>query len=264
MGRAISWGAAIAPDDYQNVSTAQLSFAPSEVSKTITVLVNGDKQIEANENFSVTLSNPSNATISKANGTGTILNDDGVVISQVYGGGGNAGATLKNDFVELFNRSATTIDISVWSVQYASATSSTGSFAVTNLCSSTVPGTCTLPPGHYYLVKLGGGAGGTTDLPAPDAAGTTDMAAIAGKVALVNNRTALSAVGCPTTTVVDFVGYGTTANCFEGAGRTPAPSNTTSVIRKSNGCQDTDDNTGDFDSGTPTPRHTASATHSCP
>ena len=27
-----------------------------------------------------------------------------VVISQIYGGGGNAGASLKNDFIELFNR----------------------------------------------------------------------------------------------------------------------------------------------------------------
>ena len=257
-------GTAIAPGDYQNVSTTQLSFAPAEISKTINVLVNGDKQIEANENFSVTLSNPSNATITKALATGTILNDDGVVISQVYAGGGNSGATLKNDFVELFNRGATTIDISAWSVQYASATSSTGSFAVTNLCTST--GTCTIAPGHYYLVKLGGGAGGTIDLPTPDATSTTDMASTAGKVALVNNRTALSAVGCSATmaSVVDFVGYGTTANCFEGAGRSPAPSNTTSVVRKSNGCQDTDDNTADFAAGSPNPRNTASATHSCP
>ncbi len=30
----------------------------------------------------------------------------GVVISQVYGGGGNSGATLKNDFIELFNAGA--------------------------------------------------------------------------------------------------------------------------------------------------------------
>ncbi|HEX7295583.1 MAG TPA: lamin tail domain-containing protein, partial [Pyrinomonadaceae bacterium] len=44
-----------------------------------------------------------------------------VVISQVYGGGGNTGATLKNDFVELINHSAAPIDLSGWSVQIASA-----------------------------------------------------------------------------------------------------------------------------------------------
>src|SRR6476469_823360 len=44
-----------------------------------------------------------------------------VVISQVYGGGGNGGATYKNDFIELFNRSADSVSVQGWSVQYASA-----------------------------------------------------------------------------------------------------------------------------------------------
>ena len=45
-----------------------------------------------------------------------------IVISQVYGGGGNSGAQFKNDFVELFNRSAGSVTVDGWSVQYASAT----------------------------------------------------------------------------------------------------------------------------------------------
>jgi hypothetical protein len=48
-----------------------------------------------------------------------------VVISQVYGGGGNAGATLKNDFIEIFNRGTAAQNLTGWSVQYASATGST-------------------------------------------------------------------------------------------------------------------------------------------
>src|SRR5258705_538054 len=44
-----------------------------------------------------------------------------IVISQVYGGGGNAGATLKNDFIELYNRGNTTVNVTGWSVQYASS-----------------------------------------------------------------------------------------------------------------------------------------------
>jgi predicted extracellular nuclease len=55
----------------------------------------------------------------------------GIVISQVYGGGGNSGATLKNDFIELFNNGASPVDISTWSIQYASATGA--SWQVTNL-----------------------------------------------------------------------------------------------------------------------------------
>ena len=50
-----------------------------------------------------------------------------VLISQVYGGGGNAGATLTHDFIELFNRSGQDVDVSGWSVQYASASGPPGS-----------------------------------------------------------------------------------------------------------------------------------------
>jgi len=46
-----------------------------------------------------------------------------VVISQVYGGGGNAGATYTNDFVELFNRGGSAVDVSGWTIQYASSSS---------------------------------------------------------------------------------------------------------------------------------------------
>src|SRR5262245_23319357 len=44
-----------------------------------------------------------------------------VVLSQVYGGGGNTGALFRNDFVELFNRGTNEVDLTGWSVQYASA-----------------------------------------------------------------------------------------------------------------------------------------------
>ena len=47
-----------------------------------------------------------------------------VVISQIYGAGGNSGATLQNDYVELFNRGAEPVSLAGWSVQYASATGS--------------------------------------------------------------------------------------------------------------------------------------------
>ena len=40
-----------------------------------------------------------------------------VVISQVYGGGGNSGATLKNDFIEIFNRGSAAVDVTGWPVQ---------------------------------------------------------------------------------------------------------------------------------------------------
>ncbi len=174
-----------------------------------------------------------------------------VVISQVYGGGGNTGATFKNDFIELFNRGTSTVSLAGWSVQYASSTGS--SWQVTPLVGS-------IAPGQHYLIKEAAGAGGTTDLPTPDATGTGSgiaMAAGAGKVALVNNTTVLSGT-CPTgASIVDFAGYGTGTNCFEGTGPTATLSNTTAALRKAAGATDTDNNNTDFAVGAPNPRNTA-------
>ncbi|MEP6812171.1 MAG: lamin tail domain-containing protein [Actinomycetota bacterium] len=176
---------------------------------------------------------------------------DGVVISQVYGGGGNAGATYKNDFIELFNPTAATVSLAGASVQYASSAGIT--WQTTALSGS-------IPPGAYYLVQEAVGAGGTTALPAPDASGTIPMAAAASKVALVASTAALTG-SCPVGTA-DLVGFGT-ANCFEGVAAAPAPSNTTADLRAKSGCQDTNSNSADFAAGAPAPRNSASPTHSC-
>jgi predicted extracellular nuclease len=176
-----------------------------------------------------------------------------VVVSQLYGGGGNAGATLRNDFVELFNRGSSAVDLTGWSVQYASATGAT--WQVTNLSGM-------IQPGQYYLVQEAQGTGGTVNLPPPDAVGTILMSATAGKVALVTSTTALTGA-CPLGSgVQDFVGFGATANCSETA-PTPGPSNTTAVLRAGFGCTDTDNNSTDFATGTPNPRNTSTPFNPC-
>src|SRR5246127_2458332 len=133
---------------------------------------------------------------------------NGIVISQIYGGGGNAGSTFKNDFIEIFNADGATVNLNGWSVQYASAAGTT--WQVTALSGS-------LAPGQYFLIQESQGAGGTTNLPAPNATGNIAMSATAGKVALVSSTVALSG-GCPVGgAIVDFVGYGTGsggASCF--------------------------------------------------
>src|SRR5436190_14838812 len=178
-----------------------------------------------------------------------------IVISQVYGGGGNSGATLKNDFIELYNRGTTTVNVTGWSVQYASS----GGTTWTN--STTLSGS--IAPGKYYLIQEAAGAGGTTALPAPDAIGNIAMSATGAKVALVNNTTALSGTGCPfAASVVDFFGYDG-ANCFEGAATIPL-TNTTAALRNGAGCADTDNNAVDFTIGAPAPRNSATpATGPC-
>jgi len=177
-----------------------------------------------------------------------------VVISQVYGGGGNSGATLKNDFVELFNPGTAAVSLAGWSVQYASATGS--SWQVTALAG-------TIQPGAYFLVQEAKGSGGTVDLPAPDATGTIAMSANNGKVWLVSAATALSGA-CPTgTAVVDEVSFGTTAsNCGFGT-TSPSLTNTTAALRKGGGCTYTGVLSADFDVLAPAPRNGASQRRSC-
>jgi predicted extracellular nuclease len=175
---------------------------------------------------------------------------NGIVISQIYGGGGNAGSTFKNDFIEIFNADGATVNLNGWSVQYASAAGTT--WQVTALSGS-------LAPGQYFLIQEAQGAGGTTNLPAPNATGNIAMSATAGKVALVSSTVALSG-GCPVGgAIIDFVGYGTGsggATCFEGTTAAPTLTNTTADLRKNNGLQDTDSNSADFATGAPNPRNT--------
>jgi Calx-beta domain-containing protein/uncharacterized protein DUF4214 len=66
-----------AGSDFQ-AANGVLTFAPGETSKQITVLVNGDNQVEPNETFLVNLYNLINAGAGKVTGTGTILNDDAI------------------------------------------------------------------------------------------------------------------------------------------------------------------------------------------
>jgi hypothetical protein len=178
-----------------------------------------------------------------------------LVISQVYGGGGNSGATYQNDFVELFNGGAP-ISLQGKSVQYASATGTTWqTVSLPNI---------TLPTGGYALVQLASTAAVGLALPTPDQTGTIPMSSTAGKVALVNATAALTG-GCPTANVLDFVGFGTTANCSElMMGPAPAPSNTTAILRGAGGCTDTDNNMSNFTAGAPTPRNSAATVAPCP
>jgi predicted extracellular nuclease len=173
-----------------------------------------------------------------------------VVIAEVYGGGGNSGAPWRNDFIELYNRGATAVSLVGWSVQYASATGS--SWQLTTLSGS-------IAAGQRYLVREGSGGTAGQLLPAPDATGSINMSATAGKVALRTNTTLLTcATGCATQSGVrDFVGYGSTASSYEGAAPAPGLSNTTSATRAGGGATDTDQNGADFTAAAPTPQNSS-------
>jgi 2',3'-cyclic-nucleotide 2'-phosphodiesterase (5'-nucleotidase family)/DNA/RNA endonuclease YhcR with UshA esterase domain len=181
---------------------------------------------------------------------------DHVVISQVYGAGGNGGAIFNKDFIELYNPTDQPVSLDGWSLQYASATGTT--WQVTNLSGN-------IAAHGYFLVTQAGGTNGAA-LPAADVSGVIPMAAAAGKVALLDTTTLVT--GAKPTNAVDYVGFGSTASTFEGTGPTPAPSTTLSAQRRpyanvapgtgKGNAWDTDDNAKDFVSATPVPKNSAS------
>lgn len=254
--------ATAAGGDYVARSLTNQTIPAGQSSYGFDVTVNGDQLVEANENFFVNVSNVSvNASTGDAQGVGTIQNDDTplLVISQLYGGGGNAGAIFKNDFIEVYNRGTATVDLAGWSVQYLSATG-TSNWSVTPLCPI---GSCLIQPGRYFLVQEDQGSGGSQNLPTPDAVGTIVMTTGAGKVALSSSTAALSGA-CPSSTnILDVVGYGSSATCFEGSGPAGAPGNATADFRKAGGCVDANDNANDFFVAQPNPRHSASPVGDC-
>ncbi|MDB9467245.1 Calx-beta domain-containing protein, partial [Dolichospermum circinale CS-539/09] len=74
-------GTATTADLDYNAATFTVTFAPGETSKTVNVAVVGDIKSENPETFTVNLSNATNATITKAQGVGTITNDDLPIIT---------------------------------------------------------------------------------------------------------------------------------------------------------------------------------------
>lgn len=182
-----------------------------------------------------------------------------IVISEVYGGGGNSGAPLTHDYIELYNRGSAPASLNGWSVQYASATG-TGNLGANASQLTDLPNV-TLQPGQYFLIQEAAGATPSGALPTPDLVDPTpiSLSGTAGKVAVANTAVSLGCNGgsapCSPAQlgqIVDLVGYGN-ANFFEGAAAAPTLSNTTSAIRVGDGNTDTDNNSADFAAGPPDP-----------
>lgn len=175
----------------------------------------------------------------------------GIKINEVYGGGGNTGALYNQDFVELYNSGANSVDINGYSLQYSSA-AGTSNYAV---CTITAADTI-IEPNTYFLIATGpisttvGIALPTVNASCPT---SINLSGTAGKLALVSNTTAANAATCPpSSSVVDFVGYGTTATCAEGT-NAPQPADSQSSISRTSAGADTNNNSADFASGVPSP-----------
>jgi hypothetical protein len=167
-----------------------------------------------------------------------------IIISQVYGGGGNSGADYAYDFIELYNPTNSSVNLEGWSVQYTSAAGNSYSNNRTALSGD-------IAPGEYYLIRQAKGSGsGTIEFPEANVIGNINMSGTSGKVALVSSTTGITSK--EDISVVDFVGFGT-ANEYEGGSAAPTLSNVLAAVRKFEGV-DTDDNGVDFVAQAPNPR----------
>jgi hypothetical protein len=131
---------------------------------------------------------------------------------------------------------------------YVFYTSSGGTF--TTLNSHALPN-ITLGPGQIFLIQEGSGGGFGIDLPTPDATGTLNISASAGKLAIA--KSSAIPTGSTDTNLVDFVGFGTTANDYYVAAA-PAPNNANSINRVATN----NNNSTDYALAAPSPKNMAS------
>lgn len=137
-------GTAAAGSDYTSTS-GTLTFTAGETSKTFTVTIAGDTVTESDETFTVTLSNPANATLGTATATGTIQNDEGPTVTSVVR--------------QTPSAASTNADSVTWRVTFSEAVSNVSAdgsdFAVAELTGATIA----VAPvsGTVYDVTVSGG-----------------------------------------------------------------------------------------------------------
>lgn len=163
---------ATSSSDYTPASGV-LTFAPGETSKTISVATIDDTVAEPSEQFKVTLSAPSGATIGDDTGIATIIDDDGeprVTIGNVSAAEGNAGASVLTFSVDLSHASATAISVP-WTTVDGSATAGSDYVAASGTLtfnpgetSKTIPitinGDSVVEPDETFTLQLTGGPAG--------------------------------------------------------------------------------------------------------
>lgn len=231
-------------------------------SSTATTDANGEASVTATANgtlgdyVAVAYSSGASAGFELAN---TRTTKGKIVISQVWGGGGGAGAPYTHDFVELFNAGEEPVDLTNWTLRF---------YAGSQWRSTTLTSTNhILQPGQYYLVQLGFSGSAGVPLPTPDRVGPTgattgNLNPTVGKIALVGPGATFTGV-CPNVPeIADLVGYGSTIDCAWVAPTTVAQASV-AALRADQGCRQTGRNSLDFVGGAPQPRNSASPLNPC-
>jgi hypothetical protein len=194
--------------------------------------------------------------------------DSNIRISEIYTRGGEAGAAFQNDFVELFNRGNTDVDISGWSLNISNFAGTPPNLQIssTSLKIFSSPKNIIKPGGHF-LIRFGGNGSSGQPLPTPDIdLNPVPISESGAEIILVAKDQSLPFSFCPaapdlTGVVVDYVGYGT-AICYEGT-VTLAPPPDKSLTRVGGGCTDNNNNLTDFSFATPNPHTQQDAVTPC-
>ena len=193
-----------------------------------------------------------------------------LVISQVYTRGGETGAAFRNDYVEIFNRGNTSINLVDYSIQVLVVANPQPGFpgglisVTTRFVSS--GGGVPLAPGAYRLLAFG--SSGSSGAPLPGVffpMADFNMLNTVGRVAIVRGAAPLGQFGCPVGTdaaLVDFFSYGA-ATCAEGPDLFAAPTAANAAFRNNHGCADTDSNVTDFAAAAANPRTDQIPTDPC-
>jgi predicted extracellular nuclease len=174
-----------------------------------------------------------------------------VVISEVYGAGGNNGALFNADYVELSNPTATSVSLTGTYIHYRAGGGGSGGtpFGLSG----------SIPANGTYLIQMSA-AGATGDpLPKPDASPANfNMAAAGGQVYLLDNASAITTTGnqAGVAGIIDMVGVAG-ATSFETAAATVAGTTTNSVNRTA---ADADKNHLEFALAAPGPKNSGPAT----
>lgn len=183
-----------------------------------------------------------------------------VVISKVYGGGGNDASGYNGDFAELFNRSTIPINLTGWSFQSCRISDQGFDSRIAFLSGI-------INPGEYRLIVTNQLSATGAQLPTPDfqASPNFGMESQFGRVAL-SRSSALLHSNFNSTDIVDFVGYGSQAQNFEGIGPTGTLSDVLVAVRRDGGCRDTNQNAIDFDVvlALDLPFNSSTPIHTCP
>ncbi len=240
-------GTASAGVDYAAIGVTTLTLLPGETSKTVTVNGSGDVTVEADETFTVELSNPVGATLADNQGLGTILNDDSTVVSidDVSINEGNSGTTAFTFTVSLTNPSATDVSVD-YTTTDGSATTGDSDYAATS-------GTLTIPAGSttgQITVnvtgdnKVEGNETFTVDLSNPVGATITDNQGLG----TINNDDA-TAISIDDVTVAEG-NSGTTAFTFTVSLTNPSATDVTVDYTTTDGTATTADSDYGTESGT--------------